>query len=123
MKKSKVVLVFFVLIYLLVGCSYTTANSSSPQAVLKNNSKADFFIMNKTVYISAVDIDWVKELALKEGKVLGKVNKTVVKKNFKDWNATRLEVNTEIYESEGREDIVLVKIQDKYIPYLKLVEG
>lgn len=123
MKKFKVIMMAFTLIYLLVGCSYNTANNSSPQAVLKNNSKADFFIMNKTVYIRAADIDWVKELAPKEGKVLGKVNKTVVKKNFKDWNATRLEVNTEIYELEGREDIVLVKIQDKYIPYLKYVEG
>jgi len=123
MKKFKVIMMVFTLIYLLVGCSYNTANSSSPQAVLKNNSKADFFIMNKTVYIRAADIDWVKELALNEGKVLGKANKTGVKKNFKDWNATRLEVNTEIYELEGREDIVLVKIQDKYIPYLQYVEG
>jgi hypothetical protein len=123
MKKFKVIMMVFTLIYLLVGWSNTIIINSSPQAVLRNNPKADFFIMDKTVYICAADIDWVKELALKDGEVLGKVNKTGVKKNFKDWNATRLEVNTEIHELEGREDIVLVKIQDKYIPYLQYVEG
>jgi len=123
MKKFKVIMMAFTLIYLLVGCSCTTANGSSPQAVLKNNYKADFFIMNKTVYIRAADFDWVRELALKEATTVCNITRTGVKKNFKDWNATRLEVNTEIYELEGREDIVLVKIQDKYIPYLQYVEG
>ena len=40
-----------------------------------------------------------------------------------NWNATILGVDTSIYEFEGRRDIVLIKIDNKYVPYLKYVEG
>ena len=123
MKKYKVILIIFMLIYPLIGCSTTTANNDSPQAMLKNNPNADFFIMDNTVYANAGDIDWVKQLTLKEGKILGRINKTGVKKGFKDWNATILDVNTAIYEFEDRKDLVVIKIDGKYIPYLKYVEG
>ena len=123
MKKYKVILIIFSLIYLLIGCSNTTANDDSPQTVLKNNPNADFFIMDNIVYCNVADIDWVKELKLKEGKILGTINKTGVKKHFKDWNATKLDINTAIYEFEGRKDIILTKVNDKYTPYLKYVEG
>ena len=73
--------------------------------------------------MNVADIDWVKELTLKEGNNLGKINKTGVKQSFKNWNATTLNVDTLIYELESRKDIVLIKIDNKYIPYLKWVEG
>jgi hypothetical protein len=46
-----------------------------------------------------------------------------VKKDFKEWNATMLGVDVSIYEVEVRRDIVLIKRENKYSPYLKYVEG
>jgi hypothetical protein len=130
MKNSKILLAFLMLFYVLVGCSnvktssiVSTANNASPESVLKLNPNADIFILDSTVYINATDIDWVKKLTLTEGKILGKINETGVKKEFKDWNATKLNVNAPIYESKERKDIVLVKVDNKFRPYLKYVEG
>jgi PBP1b-binding outer membrane lipoprotein LpoB len=132
MKKTKAIIMLIVLLYVLVGCSNTnttpssistTINNASPQSVLKTNPDADIFIMNNTVYINATSIDWVTKLTLKEGKVLGKINETGVKKGFQNWNATKLNTNTIVYEVEGRSDIVLAKVDGKYVPYLKFVEG
>lgn len=127
MRKANVILTFFMIITLLIGCSNTTTtvtvNNASPEAILKTNPEADFFVMDNTVFINASDIKWVKKLEFKEGKSLGKINKTGVKRDFKDWNATILDAETEIYEVEGRKDIVYVKTDNKYIPYLKYVEG
>ena len=102
---------------------YSTANNASPEVILKTDPNADFFIMANRVYKNVADITWVKELTLKEGKVLGTINKTWVKKNFKDWNATSLDVGTTIYEVIGRRDIVVIKNAGKYIPYFEYVEG
>lgn len=132
MKKPKVIIMLIVLLYLLVGCSNTnttsssisiTSNNASPQSVLKTNPDADIFIMNNTVYMNATNIDWVTKLTLKEGKILGKINDTEVKKDFQNWNATKLNIDTIIYELDGRSDIVLAKVDGKYVPYLKFVEG
>lgn len=102
---------------------YSTANNCSPEVVLKTDPNADFFIMNNTVYMNAERITWVKKLTRKGEKVLGTISKTGVKEDFKDWNSTSLAVGTIIYELVGREDIVVIKIDGKWIPYLKYVEG
>ncbi|QAT39874.1 hypothetical protein [Clostridium sp. JN-9] len=90
-----------VLLYLLVGCSNTntkpssistTKNNASSQSVLKTNPDTDIFIMNYTVYMNAASIDWVTKLTLKEGKVLGRINKTGIKKGFQNWNATKFKL-------------------------------
>lgn len=65
----------------------------------------------------------INEVDIKQGKFLGKINRSKVKRNFEDFNATTLSVNTEIYELDGRKDIVLDKINGEYIPYIKYVEG
>lgn len=107
----------------VIGCSNEISNNASPEFILKSNPNADFFIMDETVYISAENIDWIKEVEFKEGKLLGKINKSEVKRDFEDFNATILSANTEIYELDGRKDIVLVKVNGQYMPYLKYVEG
>lgn len=130
MRMPKVIIMFLVLLCLFVGCSNTksystqvSTSNATPQSVLKTNPDADVFIMNNTVYMNAIDIDWVTKLTLQEGKTLGRINKTGIKKGFQNWNATKLNIDTVVYELVGRSDIVLVKVNDKYIPYLKIVEG
>ena len=123
MRKTKTIIILFMIICLLTGCSRTTAENASPEAVLKNNAQADFFIMDSTVYLNAADIDWVKELTLNSGTMLGTIKNTGVRKKFKDWDATRLAIGTEIYKAEKRNEIVLVRIGNMYLPYLKYVEG
>ncbi|MPM35140.1 hypothetical protein SDC9_81730 [bioreactor metagenome] len=123
MKKLKGVVLFLLLASLITGCFRSTKKTATPEAVLKTNTNADFFIMENTVYKNAEDVQWVKDIPLKKGNFLGKTNKTKVKRNFKNWNATSLDIGTEVYKLEGREDIVLAKKEDKYIPYIRYVEG
>jgi hypothetical protein len=123
MKKFKTIIILFMIICLLTGCSGSTADNASPEAVLKNNAQADFFIMNSTAYINAVDVDWVKGLTFNAGRLLGTIKNNGVKKKFKDWDATILDIGTEIYKAEDRNDIVLVETGNTYLPYLKYVEG
>lgn len=123
MKKLKGIVLFLLLTSLITGCFRSIKNNATPEVVLKDNPNADFFIMENAVYKNAEDVQWVKDIPLKKGNILGKINKTHVKKNFKNWNATVLGVGTEIYKLEGRDDIVLAKKDDRYIPYIRYVEG
>lgn len=123
MKKNKVLFIFFTLLFLLSGCSTISSSNLSPETLLKDEPDADFFIMNSIIYVNAIDVEWVKEIPLKEGKFLGRINNTGVKSNFKDWDATKLDIGTEIYELATRNNIVIIKIDNNYMPYLKYVEG
>lgn len=114
---------FLLLASLITGCFRSTKNNAIPEEVLKENPNADFLIIDNTVYKNVEDVQWVRDISVKEGSVLGRINKTKVKRNFKNWSATMLDIGTEVYKLEGREDIVLAKKEDKYIPYIKYVEG
>lgn len=123
MKQLRLTIAFLMLIFILTGCSLSTKDNASPKTILKNNPEADLFVVDETVYINASEIEWVKELSLTKDDILGKVKSTGVKKHFTNWAATKLEVNTEVYSEVQRKDILLVKIGDELIPYLKYVEG
>ena len=122
MKKFKVIFMLLTIVFLLTSC-YSTKNNASPKNVLKNNSEADFFVMKNVVYVNATGIDGIKELTLKEESALGKIKRTGVKSFFTNWSATKLKTNTEIYKVEHREDLVLAKVGNEFIPYLKHIEG
>lgn len=123
MKRIKGIILFLLLASLITGCFRSTKNNAIPEEVLKENPNADFLIIDNTVYKNVEDVQWVRDISVKEGSVLGRINKTKVKRNFKNWSATMLDIGTEVYKLEGREDIVLAKKEDKYIPYIKYVEG
>lgn len=122
MKKLKVIFVLLTIVFVLTSCN-STRNSVSPKNVLKNNSEADFFVMKNVVYVNATGVEWVKELTLKEESSLGKIKRTGIKSFFTNWSATKLETNTEIFSVKHRDDIVLAKVENRFIPYLKYVEG
>ena len=123
MKKLRGIVLLLLLTSLITGCFRSTKNNAIPEEVLKENANGDFLIIDNTVYKNVEDVQWVRDISVKEGSVLGRINKTKVKRNFKNWNATVLGVGTEIYKVEDRQDIVLAKKDDKYIPYIKYVEG
>jgi len=123
LKKLRGIVLFLLLTSLITGCFRSTKNNATPEEILKDNPNADFFIIDNTVYKNAEDVQWVKDISIKEGSALGRINKTKVKRNFKNWNATVLSISTEIYKFQGRDDIVLAKKDDKYIPYIRYVEG
>lgn len=123
MKYFKAALIFFTLLFILVGCSFSTKNNASPKRILQNNSEADIFIIDNVVYHNALDVMWVKELTLEADGLLGKIERTCVKENFNNWDATKLDVNTEIYQVAQRNDILLAKVGAEFVPYLKYIEG
>lgn len=123
MKRFKIALIFLTLVFLLIGCTLSTKNNASPKKILQNNPEADFLIVDNIVYLNAADVIWIKELTLEVGGLLGKIERTHVKENFTNWDATILDVNTEIYQVAQRNDILLAKVGTEFIPYLKFIEG
>lgn len=113
------------LLFFVTGCQLNTTDTSKytePQYLYNENPSIDMFICEDTAFINASDIDWVIELELTKNDLLGTIKETGVSKGFKDWDATLLDVGSNIYKSE-RLDILLVESNGLIIPYLKIVEG
>jgi hypothetical protein len=120
------------LFILLSGCSgsiknnifhSSTKDNASPQNLYKEDSSIDFLVYNNTAYVNAEYLDWVNELELNRDGKIGTIKRTGVTKGFKDFDATILETETEVYSIFGRDDIVLISINEKWIPYYAYVEG
>ena len=98
---------------------------TSPSNILSGDINADFFIVNREIYINAEDVKWINELDINKGELIGIINKSNVKEEFKKWNSTKLEKGTEIYELGGNikeewgDKILLAKIDEVYIPYFR----
>lgn len=118
----------FSLIIFVTGCqsenssTIDTSKHAEPQYLYSENPSIDMFVYKDTAFVNASDIDWVIELELNKGDLVGTVKATGISKDFKDWDATLLDVGSNIYESH-RLDILLVESKDLMIPYLKIVEG
>ncbi|MDF2944610.1 MAG: hypothetical protein K0S01_3468 [Herbinix sp.] len=100
-----------------------TANNDNPEVLYKRDNSIDLLVYNDTAYVNATDIYWVSELELKSDIKLGEIKRTNVTKKFKDFDATVLEVGTEVYSVLGRGDFVLVNIDGTLVSYYALVEG
>lgn len=117
---------------LLWGCSaesdepnqttVITIGNPTAQEILENDPKADIFQWNGTIY--QTNIDWVDELVLTEGELVGIVNyHTSNPSDFKDSTANGLPIGTEIYKVNERNDILMTKYNDELKYYYQLVEG
>lgn len=97
----------------------------SPSDILDRDINADFFIVNKDIYIYADDVKWINDLDFNKGELIGTINKSNVQEEFKEWNSTKLKVGTAIYEIGGNikeeygDRILLAKIGEEYIPYFR----
>lgn len=118
------ILTFLIIIALLIKiANMSTKNNASPEVLYKNDKAIDFFVYQNTAYVNASTIDWIHELKLTPEKQLGVIQRTNIKRNYKDFDATKLVVGTIIYNVYDRKDILLVLIHDQYIPYYQYIEG
>lgn len=108
----------------IIGCGNTasTAENASPESLYSSDRDIDLFVYEDTAYVNALDIDWVGELSLAKGKVLGEICRSGVTDDFQEWDATVLPEGTVIYES-GESQVLLAETGDELIPYLKYAEG
>ena len=124
----------FVLVVLLmlvsVAClkqveevSVDTSDNDNPEYIYRQRPDIDMFVYNGTAYVNAADVDWVMELKLTPDVLLFEIEAKYVDGNFKNYDATKLEVGTEVYLVEERRDILVAKLGDTYYRYLAWIEG
>lgn len=112
----------FIILISISGCGAVLTTESAPEQVYSDNHSIDMFVYEDAAYINATDIDWIKNETFEKGKYIGKINNSGVKNDFKNWDATVLPAETEIYESNNTE-ILLSRHGKTFVPYLKYVEG
>ena len=88
---------------------------------MSQNAEIDLVVIDKTAYARGDIIPDVKDSEL--GDQIGTVERTGVTDDFQDWDATALPVGTEIYSSPSSTTEVIVRTDDGYVQYLKMVEG
>lgn len=113
----------------LVACSQApnpqpesgATKNPTPSDYLKKE-KADFFVINGIIYTNVEDAQWVQELAYELGEQIGEIQKQTDKESeFENFTANQLPVGTKIYKTNTRLYIAIV--QNKEIPYIKMIEG
>ncbi|KGP91815.1 hypothetical protein N780_15695 [Pontibacillus chungwhensis BH030062] len=112
----------------LAACNNETTESDignpTAEEILSKNNEADIFVLNGVVYSNAEDLEWVYEKELTLGKEVGEIKKqTQEGDEFENLSASKLPVGTEIYAPVEKENIYIVKVNDKEIRYLGLREG
>lgn len=105
-----------------IGCGATSTTEATLEQLYSSNHSIDMFIYEDVAYVNAADVDWVKDETFERGKCIGKISNSEKTNAFKNWDATVLPVGTEVYESSNTE-ILLVRQEGKFVPYLKYVEG
>lgn len=130
MFKRKLSLILFISAILIACNNQTTENSEiqigNPTAkeILLKNKAADIFALNGVVYSNAEDIEWVNEKELTLGQEVGEIKKQTNDSDaFENYTATKLTVGTKIYEPVENSSIYIVKVDDKEIRYIGLIEG
>lgn len=101
---------------------YSTAENASPQYLYKQNNNIDMFIYKNAAYVNASDVDWVTELNFEKKDLLFNINKTDVTKDFQNYDATILDIDTPVYSTDNNQ-ILIAETDRKAIPYLIFVEG
>jgi|SRR5690625_3425350 len=104
-----------------------TTHNPTPEEILSDDKDADIFVESNVVYMNAQNIEWVNEEEITAGEEIGEIKKqSDNSEEFEDFTATKLPVDTKIYEPEDDGIgglIYIVKTDDEEIRYLGLVEG
>jgi hypothetical protein len=126
--KGTFFLLLLVLIVGLVGCGNTQENTQSkvtvsptPEDFLEDGD-VDIFVLDGIVYSNVEHVDWVKKLDYTMGEEVGEITKQTDKADaFENGTSNKLPIGTKIYETDT--DIYIAIVNNKEIPYLKMLEG
>ncbi|WP_286231896.1 hypothetical protein [Neobacillus mesonae] len=129
MKKFMLSLTLMGSFFYLVGCvgfDTESAVSKNPDAeeVLRLNKNANIFQWEGLIYTT--NIDWVNELELTKGNLVGEITETFTNgnpKSFKNGMANKLPIGTKIYSAKEKPGILIVEYNGEEKYFLVLVEG
>ncbi|MGX9808847.1 hypothetical protein ACV3PA_16610 (plasmid) [Exiguobacterium acetylicum] len=128
MKKVVLICTFSILTVLMLGaCSneddmQSTSKKPTASEVLGEDSTADIFQLNDTIYKS--NVEWAEKTEVSKNKKVGEIKKMNSDKNdFDNGTATKLSKGTVIYSTKERKEILLVSFKGKLKKYVALGEG
>lgn len=114
-------------VWILVGCNneeimQSTSEKPTASEVLSEDSKADIFQFNDTIYKS--DVAWAEKTEVTQNKKVGEIKRrSSDKDDFDNGTATKLSKGTALYSTKERNDILLVSFNGKLKKYVALGEG
>lgn len=114
-------------VWILVGCNneeIMESTSEKPTAfeVLSEDSKADIFQFNDTIYQS--DVAWAEKTEVTQKEKVGEIKRrSSDKDDFDNGTATKLSKGTVLYSTKERNEILLVSFNGKLKKYVALGEG
>lgn len=114
-------------VWILVGCNneeimQSTSEKPTASEVLSEDSKADIFQFNDTIYKS--DVAWAEKTEVTQNKKVGEIKRrSSDRDDFDNGTATKLSKGTALYSTKERNDILLVSFNGKLKKYVALGEG
>ena len=114
-------------VWILVGCNneeimQSTSEKPTASEVLSEDSKADIFQFNDTIYKS--DVAWAEKTEVTQKEKVGEIKRRSSDKDgFDNGTATKLSKGTVLYSTKERNEILLVSFNGKLKKYVALGEG
>jgi len=128
MKKVVLLCAFSIMaVWILVGCNneeimQSTSEKPTASEVLSEDSKADIFLFNDTIYKS--DVAWAEKTEVTQKEKVGEIKRRNSDKyDFDNGTATKLSKGTALYSTKERKEILLVSFKGKLKKYVALGEG
>ncbi|WP_149427223.1 MULTISPECIES: hypothetical protein [Exiguobacterium] len=128
MKKVVLLCAFSIMtVWILVGCNneeIMQSTSEKPTAfeVLSEDSKADIFQFNDTIYQS--DVAWAEKTEVTQKEKVGEIKRrSSDRDDFDNGTATKLSKGTALYSTKERNEILIVSFNGKLKKYVALGEG
>lgn len=128
MKKVVLICAFSIItIWMLVACSnkndmQSTSEKPTASEVLREDSTADIFQFNDTIYKS--DVVWAEKTEVTQNKKVGEIKRrSSDRDDFDNGTATKLSKGTALYSTKERNEILLVSFNGKLKKYVALGEG
>ena len=114
-------------VWTLAACSnknemQSTSEKPTASEVLGEDSTADIFQFNDTIYES--DVKWAENTEVTQKKKVGEIKKmSSDQDDFENGTATKLSKGTVIYSTKEKNEILLVSFKGKLKKYVALGEG
>lgn len=114
-------------VWILAACNNEeemqhTSEKPTASEILGEDSTADIFQLNDTIYKS--DVKWAEKTKVTKNKKVGEIKRlSSDKDDFDNGNATKLSKGTVIYSTKESKEILLVSFRGKLKKYVALGEG